>query len=175
MNTYHNPATNAYHYPGGSITLDGRRIFNPTPGQLAAAGYQPVTPEEHTPTLDELRARKLAEIDTYDTSEAVNSFTLDGAQVWLDKATRVGLMNSLSCEKAAGRSTTTLWLGTTSLTLGIDLAMQLLAQVELYALECYNVTAAHRAAVAALTTPEAIAAYDHTTGYPEHPEISTKG
>ena len=32
-------------------------------------------------------------------------------QIWLDKSTRVGLMNSLTIEKNAGKETSTLWFG----------------------------------------------------------------
>ena len=54
---------------------------------------------------------KIAEIIAYDTSSSVNGFMLNGLLVWLDKATRVGLMNSTTIAKAAGQETTTLWLG----------------------------------------------------------------
>lgn len=160
-------------YYGGSIILDDRRIFNPTEEQLLVAGYEAHEQQPYVPTVEETKARKLAEIDSYDTSPAVNSFTLNGATVWLDKATRVGLMNSLNCEKAAGRDTTTLWLGTTPITLNVERAMQLLSAVELYALECFGVTASHKAAVEALDTIEAVEAYDYTTGYPDKLDINT--
>ena len=38
----------------------------------------------------------LEKITDWDTSSAVNGFILNGERVWLDKATRVGLMNSTS-------------------------------------------------------------------------------
>lgn len=117
---------------------------------------------------------KIDEIDHYDCSTAVNSFLLDGMEVWLDKATRVGLMNSLNCEKQAGHIGTTLWLGTMPIALDVDLAIQLLTALELYALECFAVTAQHKAAVEALTDWQAVEAYDHTTGYPPRPVIDTK-
>lgn len=116
---------------------------------------------------------KLDEITAYDNSDAVNSFTLDGLPMWLDKGTRVGLVNSVTTEKTAGHATTTLWYGTASVTIPVDAALSMLAALELYALACYNVTAAHRAAVCALTDPAAIEAYDHTAGYPSHPEFNT--
>lgn len=158
---------------GDSIIVGERRVFNPTEEQLIAAGYEPHDIEPYVPTLEEVKARKIAEIDAYDTSDAVNSFVLNGASVWLDKATRVGLMNSLNCEKTAGRTQTTLWLGTTPITLNVDRAMELLAAVELYALECFGVTASHKAAVEALATPAEVEAYDFTKGYPDKLEICT--
>lgn len=112
------------------------------------------------------KARKIAEIDAYDTSPAVNGFTLNGATVWLDKATRVGLMNSTSITKAMGQPTTTLWLGESKMEVPCDTAIQLLSALEMYALECFNVTAAHKAAVSELTSIEEVEKYDITAGYP---------
>lgn len=120
------------------------------------------------PSLDDLRADRLRALDDYDQSPAVNSFTLGGQMMWLDKATRVGLANSISIEAEAGRTETRLWFGDTLFTLPIATARQALALLELYALDCYNVTAAHRAAILALDTPEAVEAYDFTTDYPPH-------
>ena len=108
----------------------------------------------------------LKQIDAYDTSSAVNGFVLNGAVVWLDKATRVGLMNSTTIAKAMGQATTTLWLGDTKLEVGCDMAIQLLSALEMYALECFNVTAAHKKAVAELTDIGEVLSYDYTKGYP---------
>lgn len=108
----------------------------------------------------------LAEIDKNDKSSAVNGFMLNGQRVWLDKATRVGLMNSTSIAKAMGQPTTTLWLGDVKLVVECDKAIQLLSALEMYALECFNVTAAHKKAVAEMSTVESVLAYDYTAGYP---------
>lgn len=109
----------------------------------------------------------LKKIDAYDISPAVNGFVLNGAVVWLDKATRVGLMNSTTIAKAMGQATTTLWLGDTKLEVACDKAIQLLSALEMYALECFNVTAAHKKAVAELTDIGEVLSYDYTKGYPE--------
>ena len=114
----------------------------------------------------------LAEIDKNDTSSAVNSFMLNGQRVWLDKATRIGLMNSTSIAKAMGQPTTTLWLGDVKLVVECDKAIQLLSALEMYALECFNVTAAHKKAVSEMSTVEEVLAYDYTAGYPKILEMS---
>ena len=113
----------------------------------------------------------LAEIEKLDTSSAVNGFMLNGQRVWLDKATRVGLMNSTSIAKAMGQPTTTLWLGDAKLVVECDKAIQLLSALEMYALECFNVTAVHKKAVAEMSTVESVLAYDYTAGYPEMLEM----
>ena len=109
----------------------------------------------------------LAEIEKHDTSCAVNGFTLNGSLVWLDKATRVGLMNSTTIAKAMGQPTTTLWLGDAKLVVECDKAIQMLSTLEMYALECFNVTAAHKKAVSEMSTVEEVLAYDYTAGYPK--------
>lgn len=120
-----------------------------------------------TTTPDGAKAYMLEKIEAYDLSYNVNSFSLNGMRVWLDKSTRVGLMNSITIEKNAGKTESVLWLDGLSLTVGCDAAIAMLSQLELYALACYNRTAEHKAAVSALGTVGDILAYDYTTGYPE--------
>ena len=122
--------------------------------------------------LKQAKADKIAEISSYDTSSSVNGFILNGLLVWLDKATRVGLMNSTTIAKAAGQETTTLWLGGLKLVVDCDKAIQLLSALEMYALECFNVTASHKQAVSELTTIEEVEAYDYKAGYPKMLEMS---
>ena len=115
---------------------------------------------------------KVAEITAYDTSSSVNGFMLNGLLVWLDKATRVGLMNSTTIAKATGQKTTTLWLKGIKLVVDCDKAIQLLSALEMYALECFNVTASHKAAVNELKTIGEVEAYDYKKGYPKMLEMS---
>lgn len=107
------------------------------------------------------------EIDAYDTSEAVNGFTLGGRRMWLDKDMRVGLRNSIEIEKASGKTDTTLWYGGEKYVIPVDAALQMLSALELYALGCYNVTAGHKANVSRLATPEDVLTYDYKAGYPD--------
>lgn len=109
----------------------------------------------------------LEQIDKYDTSPSVNGFMLNGLRVWLNKDTRVGLMNSTQIAKAMGKTTTTLWFGGMQIEVNCDKAIGLLSALEMYALECFNVTAAHKKAVAELNTVEEVLGYDYTKGYPE--------
>ena len=106
-------------------------------------------------------------ITAYDSSSSVNAFLLNGIQVWLDKATRVGLMNSTTIAKSMGQEKTSLWLGSYQLEVDCDKAIQLLSALEMYALECFNVTAAHKKSVSELDNIEAVLTYDYKSGYPE--------
>lgn len=109
----------------------------------------------------------LNKIAAYDRSETVNSFMLAGNRIWLDKATRVGLVNSIGIEKDAGKLETNLWFGGVKYTIPVDTALQMLAALELYALQCYNVTAEHAAQVEQMETAEEVKSFDYSAGYPE--------
>ena len=73
--------------------------------------------------LEQAKVNKIAEITAYDTSDKVNGFILNGLLVWLDKATRVALMNSTTIERDLGSETTELWLGEHNLIIKCDLAI----------------------------------------------------
>ena len=146
-------------------TTEERTVYAYNVGWLTPEKGVKITNEEEA--LAAIKADLIAQITTYDTSDAVNSFTLQGKQMWLPKETRVGLVNSVTIEKNAGKETTTLWFDGAKYELPVDAALQMLSALELYALECYNVTAAHKAAVSALDSVEGIVAYDYTQNYPE--------
>lgn len=123
--------------------------------------------EEEISPLEKAKKTVIKKIDDYDQSSDVNSFFLNGIQVWLNKDTRVGLMNSLTIEKDAGKEVSTLWFNNICININCDAAIQMLRSLELYALACYNKTAEHRVAVSALNSIEDVMGYDFTEGYPD--------
>ena len=171
MTTYYNKKTAEYYYEGRSITrrLDNGYLFAgvPTEQQLEEWGFEPYTPPVPARTLEVAKSEKIAEITAYDTSEAVNSFTLGNATMWISRDDRISIMNSTTILKNAGETTTTLWYGGVKYTLPCDTLIQMLSALEVYALQCYEMTEEHKAAVNALTTIEEVDAYDYKTGYPE--------
>lgn len=110
--------------------------------------------------------------NAYDKSDAVNSFTLAGKDMWLNKEDRVGLVNSINIEKQAGRLDTVLWFDAVKYTIPISSALLMLNSLELYALDCYNVTQQHIAIVRRLQTGEEVESYNYNTGYPNKLEFS---
>lgn len=138
-----------------------------------SAGKQIVENNEGYPILvryeasiEEIRSQKLAELRMYDASEEVNHFSINGVPGWLNKNTRVGLMNSINIEKKVGREVTNIWLDDTLFVLSIEKAIDMLHQVELYALACYDTTQRHIKTINQLQTKEEIESYDFRTGYP---------
>lgn len=123
--------------------------------------------EQNKRILDRYKNIKLKEVDKYDISSNVNGFLLNGVQVWLDKDTRVGLMNSITIEKNSGRIESVLWLNGMCITVNCGAAIQMLSSLELYALACYNKTAEHKLAISQLTDISKVKAYDYTAGYPD--------
>ena len=102
-------------------------------------------------------------IEVYDSSDAVNGFNFKGNNVWLDKATRVGLMHLANCSTESIQ----LILGDQILTFTPDQVKEFLARLEVYAGQCYVQTQKHLLEVKKLKTTEDLLNYDFTTGYPE--------
>lgn len=112
------------------------------------------------------KAQKLAEIDAYDTSSAVNGFILNGKRVWLDFELRDRVYQGNERLQRIGRTDTTLWLGKQCYNLSIEQAQNIISHIEAYAKDCYNVTASHKKAVSELNSIEEVEKYDITAGYP---------
>lgn len=117
--------------------------------------------------LDIEKEKKLAEIAAYDSSKKVNSFTINGIEVWLDKDTRAGLKLRFEAELALGKTDTTLWHGGVQFNLKLSEAIQMLYAIEVYASACYDNTQKHYSIVRGLTDKESVITYDYTAGYPE--------
>lgn len=113
--------------------------------------------------LDKYKDRLIEEITNYDKSDNVNTFYYKGEQAWLDKTTRIGLVNSTTLLKNSGEETAPLWLNNKLFTLPCNEILSLLNKLELYTIKCTNVTNQHKANVLALTS---IQDYDYTVDYP---------
>lgn len=148
------------------VRKNGMQTINPTEAQILADGWVEYIPQPYVPTLEDIKQRKVEEILAYDSSSEVNEFTIGGVPMWLDKATRAGLLLRFEAESKVGREETTLWNEGMSYTLPLAQAQQILIALELYASACYDNTQSHIAEVQKLDTIEAVEAYDYTLGYP---------
>ena len=164
------------------IRKDGMQTINPTEEMILADGWveymveKDTVPQESVELSDEqqkkatlvsARHAKRNEILNYDKSAEVNGFYVGELQMWLDKATRAGLLLRFQAEQAQGIIDTALWYNGLQFSLRVDQAIQMLYAIELYASACYDNTQRHLAAVKQLKTIEEVEAYDYTTGYPE--------
>lgn len=138
--------------------------FEAVPNGVPPTPTPDPTPEE---LLQRAKNAKMAAITAYDSSSAVNGIIVRGAEVWVPAAERAILKTSIEAYKAMGAIyVTKVWEGVQYI-LPVDTWLYMINAVEVYASECYNVTARHKASVNALDTIEAVEAYDYTTGYPQ--------
>lgn len=153
----------------GEIEQIEMQTFNPTDEMLFADGWELYVLPEPTEQeiLNRTKREKINEINHYDSSDEVNIFYIQGLPVWLDKATRSGLMLRFNSELALKKENTTLWYEGYSFTLPLNSAMQMLYALEVYASECYDNTQLHLANIEKIETKEELDAYDYRIGYPE--------
>lgn len=157
-----------------SIVLGDMRIFNPTEEQLLEAGYkewvEPII-SPYVPTLQDAIEAKISEISVYDTSEQVNSFSINGIVGWLDRNTRVALLHAIDVVECNGGTEYTVWFEGVPFTFPIQMIKEFLSNLELYAIAAFNTTNRHIYEVKNLKTVEEVNNYDITQGYPSHIEI----
>lgn len=102
-------------------------------------------------------------IKSYDKSSKVNSFYYNGKEYWLDKNTRIGLMNLAKCNP----NKVNLVLSDVIVELTPEKTIEFLSQLEIYAGECYVNTSKHLLTIKDLKEVEDIINYDYTSGYPD--------
>lgn len=154
---------------GGYLDIDGMRVFNPTNQQLIAAGYH-IQEEPNIiiePSIDFIKEQKLEEIEQYDKSSEVNSFTIGDYEMWLSVDERQQIATQIAANEAIGRETMTKWFNGQQFTFSIEQWKQMLTMLEIYAGDALNVTEQHKAEVRMLDNIEDIQQYDITIGYPE--------
>ena len=111
--------------------------------------------------------KKLDEITVYNTSDNVDAFLLNGEKHWLTRDERAMAKLSTEARQRLGHYTTEQCLGGKFYTIPCDTLLTMLAQVEDYALSCFNYAIRQQAEVNALTSLEEVENYDVTKGYPE--------
>ena len=175
MKKYYNETTNEWYIEGQSVTrsINGGLFSGiPTEEQLVEWGYEEwVEPTPPEPTEEELlegaKSEKLMELEAYDNSDAVNSFTIGGQQMWLTREERKELESQINAHKKKERSNMTRWFGGKDYTFPIAVWERMLDDLLIYAGDALNVTEGHKAAINALATVEEVEGYDFKVGYPE--------
>lgn len=109
----------------------------------------------------------IADIESYDLSPEVNTFYINNEPAWFDLNKRATLNYSLNKEKEAGNENTVLWINNNQYNVSIDTAIQMLSDIEMYAITCNNVTRGHIADVLNITSKSQLKSFNITEGYPE--------
>ena len=158
-------------------------VYNPTHKMLLENGwveYVPVNNAKEVPMfmlVKTAKTRKLYNLKEYDNSSEVNDCIImyQGQELhyWASKDERNDLKNAVRDCVAMGRTEYRLDLRDKgiSITLPCELLLQMMAALEVYAIDCYNKTTDHEFAINALTTKEEIDSYDFKVGYPEIPKF----
>lgn len=118
--------------------------------------------------IDDVRMMRLAQLDAYDKSTAVNEFYLGEVGLWADKDDRTTLERAVDKWEAEGNTTYPLCdekIGVVNMP--IETMRLILKDIEVYAIKCMQRTFEHKMAIKALNTIEEIQNYDFTTGYPD--------
>ena len=176
MKRYYNSTTKEWYTEGTPLTKNiSNGVFSGIPSEqrLTEWGFEEWV--EPTPTPEELlakaKASKIAELEAYDASDAVNSFLVNEKQMWVPADKRAVLRTSIEAYKALGaENITKVWNGQ-DYTFPVAVWDTMLNQVEVYASECFNQTQRHLAAINALNTLDEITDYDYAVDYPEKLEF----
>lgn len=126
----------------------------------------------HTETLDKMKLEqakltKTREIKEYNSSSNVDGFYLNGEKRWLTLDERKAAELSTKAHITLGHETTEQCMGGVFYTIPCESLIYMLAELEIYALECLNHAKRQEAEVMAMTDIEAVEKYDVTKGYPE--------
>lgn len=120
--------------------------------------------------VGQARAAKIDELNAYynaEGSNGVNEFFVNEISLWLDPTLRGNIERQINSNVLLGNPTTNLPINGVVIPIPNDTARMMLAKLELYTGECYNVRDAKEREINALTTKEEVEAYDVTSGYPE--------
>ena len=146
-------------YPQGEIVYREHYVENDTTITIS-----------WTEDLEATRQYVLGKIEVFDTSDEVNSFGFGDTIMWIDRDTRVSLSRSLDiCEKKGDESYNLCVEGVGVVTLPIITIKEMLNEIEVYAIKCYEVTFNHKRAVYALKSCDEVVKYDYKANYPERP------
>ena len=144
------------------------QIYNPSEEQMEEAGWEEYTEPQPTEEelLEEAKQNKLNAIEEYNVSSNVNSFSIDGKDLWLDASLRQQLRTSIDAYIALGIESVSKWFMGFEYTFTTTQWITMLNLLEVYAADALNVTEAHKAAVSAMTDINEIESYDITSNYP---------
>lgn len=119
---------------------------------------------------------RTAQIEAYDASHYVNNFKLNGTNAWLDKNTRVGLVNMLNSDWG-DTPIPDLWLNDehpVSLP-NAETGLALLSEIEKYAAQCYSTTQRLLVSVKNMTKLKSfddLRNFDYKSAYPEQLDLT---
>ena len=172
-------------YAQTTIMYNDTIVSNPTDEQYKECGYKEVKDDKkigdvityteddttitinHSISLSNARQYMTGLINDYDKGENVNIFFLNGIPIWLDGEKRLQLRNAVKDTMDNGGETYGLCIDNVGIVqLPCEQIIAILQAVELYAIQCYQVTFLHIEEVKRLEDIDTILSYPYTEGYP---------
>lgn len=117
-------------------------------------------------SLEDAKAVALAGLYAYDSSDEVNTCSVNGVNLWFDKSSRA-LFRMQAQDSADDAEFTLYGFDGSSVTLTCVQLKDFLSKLEMYAMTTYGVTRKHETSIKALKDVTAVQSYDFTVGYPE--------
>lgn len=155
-------------FSGNVLYTDTATVINPSDEIMLENGWLEYIPPEPTNAekLAMAKANKVAEIEEYDASTAVEEFTINDVPMWLGHEVRQQIRTSAEAYQAMDAEQMTKVFDGAEYTFPISTWLQMLNALEVYAAEALNTTERHKAAVQAMTRRKDVEDYDYTTDYP---------
>lgn len=122
-----------------------------------------ITPIE---TLEEFKERVIREIKKFDKSEAINSFSLRGNNMWFDKDLRSSIMETVKIKLSKSITKSSIWFNNTEYILNCEDIISMLEDVSIYADSCNSTTERHIANITNMNTNSEIENYNYRLNYP---------
>lgn len=164
------------------IIKNGFQIINPTEEMILEDGWAeyietkyeiPEINLSYEEKFNRTKQELIEKIIEYDKSDEVNICYIEFANqqlpYWVDKLERGSLKSAIQDCINCGRENYRLDLREIKVSVEVNCenALNLLSQLEVYAIDCYNTTTDHLFAVDNLTTIEELENYDYKQNYPE--------
>ena len=145
------------------INKDGINYYHPSEEMILADGWVEYIEPIHEPTLDEVKADKIQELNAYNMSDEVNTFSINGQkQEWFDTNARVIARDTCNALQRKGQEQAP--FGETYVPIGF--ALSCLDDLNIYAMETMQTTKEHEQTINALQTIEEVEGYDYKVGFP---------
>lgn len=143
------------------IYKDKHIIFNPKHEVLISEGYELVDE-----TLDIAKNKMIDDIEIYDKSNNINKFYINNVEMWLTKTERISIKNAVNIAKENNINSYNFWHNNIKYIIDCNKLIEMLNAIELYSIECLNITNEHIAYIKSATDVNAINTYDYKTNYP---------
>lgn len=159
--------------PSNKIVLvkDDMQVFNPTEAMLLEDGWKIYEQEFVEPSAEEILTHEIDNIVNdiliYDSSENVNMFYLNDIPMWLDRDERTILQRRFELEIKNNIMTSTLWKNDNRFEINPSVGIQMLDELEMYAIKCFDATNTHLNNVKQLKNLDDVKMYDYKVGYPD--------